>query len=217
MRVIIKPGAVLALGFLIALTMGGIAWLNSSGKGKPEAANQMSPAVPSPEKPTVETAPETASAPEKVESSTPGNLLKPQGWNFYTEQEGRGTYTELSGTDLPAQPAYRFDTESIGKQPWNVGFNHKLVGQSFAAGTPLRVTFHARSPKSSLLTVLMQKDAAPYPHCWKEYVRLTPEWKSYTYDFKSAAYADGEAILALFLGAELGVIEVAGLTLEQIP
>jgi hypothetical protein len=211
MRVIIKPGAILALGFLIALTLGGIAFLNSAGKStSPEASvtqqtNSTNPSTSSP------------SAAKPAAPEAPGNLLKKANWNFYMEQEGRGISTELSGGDLPAKPAYRLETQSVGKNPWNVGFNNKLVGESFTANTPLRLTFHARSPKKALLTILLQKDAAPFPHCWKEYIRLTPEWKAYSFDFKSAEYTSGEAILALFVGSELGTIEVAGFRLERMP
>jgi hypothetical protein len=205
MRIVLKPaGLVLVLiGLFVAIVtpflmmQRNVSRAASQQKGASRASSADAPAA--------RRSPGGASA----------NLLREVDWKFYTESDARATFKPLSGSGLPAAPAYHFDINRLGGQQWNIGFNNKIQGAEFRDSETVRVRFWGRSPNQGKICLILQKDAPPFPHCWKEYVSLAPQWKEYSFTFKPANYARGEAILAIFLSMDLGSIELAGLRLER--
>jgi len=142
-----------------------------------------------------------------------GNLLSDTTWKFYTELDAQAEQSR----DVPAEisgAVYHFDVKKIGVNPWNVGFNDTLQDE-FHAGETLHLHFRGRSTASSQICMIMQQTAPPFPHCWKEYLTLTPEWKEYDYTFQSSAYPKGGSLFSFFLGFGTGMIELSDIRLER--
>lgn len=206
MRVILKPGGLLALATLLVVILSGVYMLGQV-KGTRER--------------------EPGARPQGVANASPrpmpqspgrkGNLFPETGGKFYTEKGAVATQTPLSTKDAPAQPAFRFDIQKVDKEDWNIGYNQKVLGASFNKGDKVRLSVWARSTDKCLLTLIMQKDAPPFPHCWKVYLRPTPEWKQYSYEFQTDTYGNDQTLVNCFMGTQAGTVELAGFTLERIP
>lgn len=180
--------------------------------------NQSAPPVPAGPSPAERSSNGTinAAAPPNAPAAADGNLLREENWRFYTERTARAFQEQVPDAPAGSAGAYRFSVEQTGGQDWNVGFNNKLRGVSLAPGDKVRLRFRARSSSRSTLVLLLQRDVAPYPHSWKKYVRLEPEWKAYEYVLPAGtAYADGEGLLAFFMGMNVGKIDLADIRLER--
>jgi len=206
MRIILKPGGILlittalfCLAGTVLLPMRQSASPASAAPGRPSGADQLTAGVASP----------------PHSSLAEGGLCSEETWRFYTENGGKATTALLSESDLPARPAHHFEVQQIGSSPWNVGFNNGLIAP-VAPGTRLRLHFWGRSSSRLQICTILQRNVPPYPHAWKQYLTLTPDWKEYDITFVcTESYAPGEAILSFFLGFNTGSIDLAGIRLEK--
>jgi hypothetical protein len=209
MRVVLKP---LGVVVLVAAFATALVAPRLMGSRAPNA-----PATPGAE-PTAAAPPQKKSAPgQAVAAAGESSLLRAADWKFYTEPPAQADRAALAGADLPSSSASgsRFTVRTVGKNPWNVGFNNILTAESFRAGETLTVTFHARSRTRSQVCALLQENSAPYAHCWKRYVSLTPEWKEYRFSFRAARYERGGALFAIFLGFAPGTIDMTDVRLVR--
>lgn len=200
MRIIIKPAglAVILIGFFVALLTPFIM------RGRTSNAN-VSPA----------SALLDSTAAFPTTQGTKASPLLGDGWKAYNEKDTLCQFKPLDAPDLPARPAYHLDVQRVGTQPWNVGFNNGLSGGAIREGEQLRFRFWGRAPGRSKICILLQKNVAPFPHCWKQYVALEPQWKQYEFTFQSTAYAPEEALATILLGMDVGTVELAGIQLER--
>jgi hypothetical protein len=121
------------------------------------------------------------------------------------------TTVPVSGKAFPQ--AYHFDIQSVGKDPWNIGFHNRLDGVDFTSSNRLQLSFWARSDDGLPISILMQQSEAPYTESWRHEVPLSPQWKKYEFSFDSATYAPGGAYLSFLLGRACGSVELADIHL----
>jgi GH35 family endo-1,4-beta-xylanase len=100
-------------------------------------------------------------------------------------------------------------------QPWSVGF-----GQACTA--PVRrgdaVYFQAwmRSPDRVRVSFIWEMTAPPNTKGIHQTVQLTPEWKEYRFVGRAPqSFAAGESRVKWFLGYDRGVVEIAGVRVEN--
>jgi GH35 family endo-1,4-beta-xylanase len=102
-----------------------------------------------------------------------------------------------------------------GRPPWDL-----LLLQSFAGalrrGDAVCLRAWARSPDRCRLAFVAERSAPPHPKCIYQRVRLGPEWAEYRFMGRAEQdAAPGESRVVLFLGYDPGVIEVAGVRVEN--
>lgn len=206
MRVIIKPGGLIAIVVALASLVVLVYVSKQGGSGKMGSRTAAYGASSS-----------SSASPTGGKAPNPaGNLLHETGWQNYMEETAVSTMTPLSGSDLPARPGYHFVIEKIAKKSWNLGFINNLKDVTLSSGEKLRVRFWAKSTGVVPITVLLQRNAAPFPHAWKQHVTLSNTWKEYTYSFSVAErYEPGESVFAIQFGEATGTMDLAGITLER--
>ena len=95
-----------------------------------------------------------------------------------------------------------------GDQLWSAQWTQPF-GAALRAGEPITLKFWARSPQSLKMVVNLE-DSVKYQKFFTREIALTPDWKEYEMTGQSNAnYGAGGAQLDVFVGGQIGQIEVA--------
>jgi hypothetical protein len=206
MRIILKPGGIALLAGCAVAVIAGLAMPNRHAAGS-NATNAVFPGAAS------------AATLTFSGGGTPGPTeipLSDRGWHYYTEAGAAATYAPRAPGGPTGVPYQHFEVRALGHDPWNIGLNQGLGNTALPAGATIRLQFTARSSASSQVCVLLQQNAPPYSHAWKEYVTLTPTWKPYDFTFRSGEYPKNTALLSFFLGYSVGTVDIASVRLQRV-
>ncbi|MCC7494696.1 MAG: endo-1,4-beta-xylanase [Fimbriimonadaceae bacterium] len=107
-------------------------------------------------------------------------------------------------------------TVTPSEQPWTRALRQGL-GVSVAQGNRLELRFWGRSAEGCRVTAKVEQASDPWTASLSETVRLTADWREYTFTGPAAASyrADGWA-LAFHLAHDRGVVELAGVRLVNL-
>ncbi len=102
----------------------------------------------------------------------------------------------------------------IAGQPWAPQLS-LVVPAETRANQWLRFRLWARSPTGTLIGFVHELNAPPNSKSLDTTVRLTAEWKEFAFTYQPAAWGARASALRIRLGLEAGVVEVAGMSLED--
>jgi endo-1,4-beta-xylanase len=127
----------------------------------------------------------------------------------------------LQATLIPAEvagfkQALRLNvTPPPGAQPWNVQLSQKTT-LPIARDDAIYVRAWLRSPDRIRTTFVFEEGQEPHAKSISYQARLTPEWKEYRFvGTARRGFAPGEAFFKFFLGLDKGVVEMAGVRVEN--
>ena len=146
------------------------------------------------------------------------DLLAGQTWYLQKPAAGDATLAAVpaEGTPGGSKTALRI-TVAHATDP----FYQIIVGQVIAPAIPendrLRLHFWARSPTRNPVRAVVEKNSAPYNSVLDQTPTLTPAWKEYTLTGTvSPAYGANGLGVKFQVGQQVGVLELAGITLEDM-
>ncbi len=115
--------------------------------------------------------------------------------------------------DTATQATYR---DVPNGNPWDVSIHIPTVAP-VRQGRTVYLRAWMRSPKSSKVSLIFERAAAPNNKCINTVFNLTPEWKEYrTAGICDASYGAGEATVTVFLGYGAGTVEIGDLRAEDL-
>jgi endo-1,4-beta-xylanase len=102
-----------------------------------------------------------------------------------------------------------------GEPPWNLQFG-QACGTDVRRGDAIYFRAWLRSPDACRVSFIYELAAPPNTKSIEQMVRLTPEWKEYRFVGRaSQGFRPGESQAKLFLGYDKGVVELAGVRVED--
>ena len=105
-------------------------------------------------------------------------------------------------------------TALVAGQPWTPQLSLTLPVAT-RAGQWLRFRFWARSSTSSLIGLIHELNVPPDTKALDTIVKLSADWKEFAFTYQSLAWAPRASALRVRLGLSIGVVEIAGLRLED--
>ena len=102
----------------------------------------------------------------------------------------------------------------VAGQPWTPQLSLTLPVAT-RAGQWLRFRFWARSANGSLIGLIHELNAPPDTKALDTTVKLPADWKEFAFTYQSLAWAPRASALRVRLGLSIGVVEIAGLRLED--
>ena len=139
------------------------------------------------------------------------DLIANQRWGYNrpletiaAEGSPGGFETGLRATTDAATPA----------TPWSSQLS-LTVPAAIPAGRFLRFHLWARSPGNSRIELVHELNRDPFSKSLSYLVRLTGEWKEIALPYQSAGYAASDSALRIRTGYDVGIVELAGIRLED--
>ena len=130
---------------------------------------------------------------------------------------GNGEMQTVRAEDSPGgnESALRVNTRGVvAATPWSTQLS-AVVPPALAQGQWLRYRLWARSASSNRIELIHELSAAPNTKSLSYLMKLTPEWKEYAIPYPSAQYNAAVTSLRIRVGYDTGVVELAGLALED--
>ncbi|MBV9851593.1 MAG: endo-1,4-beta-xylanase [Armatimonadetes bacterium] len=146
------------------------------------------------------------------------DLLAGQAWYLQKPAEGDATLATVPAEGAPG--GHRTALRITVVKPSDP-FYQILLGQTVAPAVPentrLRLRFWGRSPTRSPVRAVVEENSAPYNSVTEQTPILTPDWKEYTITGTvSPAYGPNGLGVKFQVGQQAGVVELAGITLEDL-
>jgi hypothetical protein len=205
MRIVIKPlGAI-----LLVATIAVLAFLAVTNGRRFLGTSSPPPATPT--SASVEPAGEVKRVPLKNQVEVlpgPGGILEasviravpPEAAITLIPAEGKpGGFDKAMRVDVKLKPASAWTVQVIRETKVPVKEGQKLTAR-----------FWARSPNQHTINAVFERSDAPYTRSLDKQVKLTPEWKEYSFPFTTPAYASHGAKFDIQAGTETGIFEIAG-------
>ncbi|MDQ2687775.1 MAG: endo-1,4-beta-xylanase [Armatimonadota bacterium] len=147
----------------------------------------------------------------------PTNLLAGAGWTLMTPTPAEASFETVSVPDAPggAKTALRL-TVNVAQDPFYKILLAHTLALSLPEGTRLRLSFWARSATNNPIRAVVEKDGPPYNAVMDATPMLTPAWKQFTLTGTAPAYGPNGLGVKFQVGQQAGVIELAGITLENL-
>ena len=147
----------------------------------------------------------------------PKNLLSGNQWSLMTPTPADAAFENVSMTDAPggAGSVLRLTVRTAQDPFWKTLLGRSLA-PAFPEGTRLRLQFWARSATRNPIRAVIEKDGPPYSGVLDLTPTLTPEWKEYSMRGTTPAYGPNGLGVKFQVGQQAGVVELAGVTLEDM-
>ncbi|MDQ3813355.1 MAG: endo-1,4-beta-xylanase, partial [Armatimonadota bacterium] len=158
----------------------------------------------------------STATPEKPESLIEnGDFRQPlaAGWNWTKD----AIQTEIVPADVTGYPqALRLTvTPPPNANPWEVQIGQK-VKRVVSRDDAVYFRAWMRSPDGLRVGIIYEMVEAPNDKYISQTPKLTPEWKEYRFvGYPKRSFGPGESQFKFFLGYDKGVVEVAGVRLEN--
>ena len=139
------------------------------------------------------------------------DLIANQRWGYNRPLETIAAEGSPGGFDSGLRAATPVATPAA---PWSSQLSLS-VPAAIPAGRFLRFRLWARSASSSRIELVHELNRDPFSKSLSYLIRLTGEWKEIALPYQSAAYAASDSALRIRTGYDEGVVELAGIRLED--
>src|SRR5258706_4130917 len=134
-------------------------------------------------------------------------------WTFSVRPGAAATLTQDTGVHIDGAAAARVDIVQANPVDWYAQLSQ--TGLPAAIGTSYLISFWARASAPRSISVVLQRDSAPWTEYFYSEVNLTGEWQQYSFPYVSGV-DDDHAALRLNLARSAGQVWVDDVAYVEI-